>query len=436
MSTATEIMEEMSETHKLITARKLVDPDGSQTVALKRKLAASIATKISHMTMLSPGGAKDLLGVVSKIDYDTSGRDIIVAAIDAKLEEELDTVTATKPSKKNQLCLHATNWVTASFVTTMRGKGSIDVKISVAAEWLSNKLGVKSPHEQTNKMWLTLVLLLHYDVWPRYRVVYDLLQLFKKELATHRATKWAFPAMSKYPKLPTELSEPIFNHIFGAEPPTVVHIERFMATAKAHVPLRKNSKLITSEEKALKADIHGGQPSAVRSTQHVAMPPSLKHEASDEIPSWARHLLAQQGAPPPHIPAWPPVKREPEPESKPALAGVSSALADESMPPWARAMFAKLGEASKIEPRTPKDEHGGGLSMPPKLRLNGALSFRRSAHAEASNTQHVVGDTSSHRPSRIYRMTHPFVATSELLGFVNPCGRWGAASTHCAVVWM
>ena len=62
----------------------------------------------------------------------------------------------------------------------MRGKGSIDVKISVAADLLSNKLGVKSPHEQTYKMWLTLVLLLHYDVWPRYRVVYDLLQLFKK----------------------------------------------------------------------------------------------------------------------------------------------------------------------------------------------------------------------------------------------------------------
>ena len=216
------------------------------------------------------------------------------------------------------------------------------------------------------------------------------------------------------------MPEPIFNHMFGTEPPTVVHIDRFWATAKAHVPLRKNSKLITAEDRALKADSHGGHPSAVRSPQlSGAMPPSLKDEAHGEVPTWAMKLLVQQSTAPPHIPTWPPIKREPAAESKPEPTRISEPLDDASMPPWAKAMFSKLEGTAKTAPTTPKDERGGCLPMPPKLMLTGALTFRRSAAAEASNPQRGVCDTSSHRPQRIYRTAQPFASATELLGSAN-----------------
>ena len=107
------------------------------------------------------------------------------------------------------------------------------------------------------------MLLSHFQVWPRYKLVNELLQSCKKEVTAHRK-KFASPPMSVYPKQPTALPQPIFDHIFGDEPPLMVSIDRFNAIANAHVPLRKNSKLIKEESKTVKAEV-GSPPPRARS---------------------------------------------------------------------------------------------------------------------------------------------------------------------------
>ena len=102
MASASDIAKDMTESIKLIKARLAVDgPDGAETLKLKRKLATSAATKIGHMVALSPAGAEELLEVANGIGYDPAGLTMVVAAIDAKLEEELDAEPQQKPNKKN-----------------------------------------------------------------------------------------------------------------------------------------------------------------------------------------------------------------------------------------------------------------------------------------------------------------------------------------------
>ena len=115
-------------------------------------------------------------------------------------------------------------------------------------DYLANRLGCTQPHEQTYASWLTLVLLSHYTVWPKYSLVYSLLQQFKGDLKTVRkGKKCTFAKIASYPRMPHELPTEIFEIMFPDGTPIVVEIPRFQVTADNHVPLRKNSKLIRNE---------------------------------------------------------------------------------------------------------------------------------------------------------------------------------------------
>ena len=62
--------------------------------------------------------------------------------------------------------------------------------------------------------------------------------------------KTKIPPMATYPKNPHELPEPVFRLMFpDDDPPIAINLERFAATAKSHVPLRKNSKLLKLESR-------------------------------------------------------------------------------------------------------------------------------------------------------------------------------------------
>ena len=149
---------------------------GSSATALQRQLGTSIASKIARLPALSPGDAAHLLDAAHSCGQSAAGVQALVAAVDAKLSAALDAEDHKPASTNHMLLKHAQNWVTEKLMGTLRGKASIDIQLNVAADYLANRLGCTHPHEQTYKNWLTLVLLNHYTVWPRYSLVYDLLQ--------------------------------------------------------------------------------------------------------------------------------------------------------------------------------------------------------------------------------------------------------------------
>ena len=109
-----------------------------------------------------------------------------------------------------------------------------------------------------------------------------------------------FPKILQYPKRPYELSEPVLKHMFGDLAPKTIILDRFELTARCHVPLRKNSKLIKLEEQRDK-----GQ-SVCSAKLTPPTPTALETEPDDEPPEWAQKLLRSQN----HAPQ-PCVKVEP-----------------------------------------------------------------------------------------------------------------------------
>jgi hypothetical protein len=187
MASLSNLLDDVRNAAALIQARRDVDSaDGKSAIALQKSLVNSVASKIARMSSLTPNEAKQLLDATKASGFDAMGKHVVVSAIDSKLETELDGETHVTPSSKNMLLVNAPCWVTESFMKALRGKGTINVKLAIAAEYLTNNLQCDHPHEQTLKHWLTLTILCHFEVWPKYRLVYDYLQIFKEEVIATR----------------------------------------------------------------------------------------------------------------------------------------------------------------------------------------------------------------------------------------------------------
>jgi len=294
MSTLKDILSDMKEAKALVEARG--HHGGSSATALQRQLGTSIASKIARLPALSPGDAAPLLEAVHSCGQSEAGVQVLVAAIDAKLSESLDAEEDKPASVNHMLLKRAQNWVTDSLMNTLRGTASIDIKLNVAADYLANKLGCTHPHEQTYKNWLTLVLLSHYTVWPRYSLVYSLLQQFKGDVRTLRK-KCPFPKIASYPEVPFALPTEIFEIMFPDEPPIVIDIPRFQVTADNHVPLRKNSKLIKNElaaagktERSSSGSPHP-KPKLEQALQRVKEESQGSDSQESVAPEWVRRMV-------------------------------------------------------------------------------------------------------------------------------------------------
>lgn len=350
MSFLSELVAEMSGVSALVDSRKLAG--GMRPDHLQQRLASSMASKIAQLVTLDPNGARQLLDAAHSCNYGI-GQAIVVAAIDAKLEQQLDDEPQAQVSKRQQLLTDCQHYVTSDFMTSMRSSRTrIDVKLQVAAEYLANVLGCTHPHEQTFKYWLTLVLLSHFDTWPTYHNVFAYLNQFKADLAACRK-KPPFAAIAKYPKVPHELPDAVFNVIYADAPPIVVSIDRFKVTAQAHVPLRKNSKLLLNESRALKAGTLTDGASLDAPTRQL---PTPLHRAPpvDDTPAWARSLLQmvasnqQNGAPDGEIPI---IYGAGTPQGSPRCRSISNAPhASEAASPASTVGYASPGSDIAVRP--------------------------------------------------------------------------------------
>ena len=151
MASVSDILAKMQHAEALIAARRALDNEGANTVVLHKSLATYVAAKVGRIVVLAPSEATMLLDAAKRSGFDALGVQIVVGAIDAKLAVSLDEPSKAAASSKNQLLTNCLAWVTETLMSSLRGKSSIDVKLSVASYYLANKCGCTHPHAQTYK---------------------------------------------------------------------------------------------------------------------------------------------------------------------------------------------------------------------------------------------------------------------------------------------
>ena len=184
----------------------------------------------------------------------------------------------------------------------------------------------------------------HFSAWPSYKLVHEYLRCLKSAIASQRK-KATIPRIAQYPQVPHELPDAVFAAIFGDEHPITIVIERFCVVAKHHVPLRRNSRLITIEEKRC-------------------------------VVSSAPLPVAQAASPSSHMPA---IHAHPSPTAVSGAATASSAatqphvMLEDAPPAWA----LKLLSMCKAEPPTTPPRTFALVASPhPSLRPKRELYFR------------------------------------------------------------
>ena len=295
MSSVADLVQEMLSLKMMMSSR--AGAGGKDPTALMKKYASSVAMKIGRLNGVDPNAATQLHDAAKNSGLPEDSRAVIVMAIDAKFEQEIETEPEVAASTRRQLLTNAPAYVTASLVKSLKGPGSVDSKIMSTADFLANTLGCVCPHEQTYRFWLTLVLQLHCQKWPKYKAVHGYLLDLKQALKDCKK-KWPLPKIAAYPKVPQELPESVFNHIYGNEEPSPIVLERYEVSARCHVPLRKNSKLIVNEEKraGLPAEVAGGRAPETNKPQSVAATPVVTVQDEEEMPLWAKRLFSQQSS--------------------------------------------------------------------------------------------------------------------------------------------
>ena len=286
------IMTDMRDSGSLIASRRSMDRDGSSAAGLQRQLADSIATKISKLPALSPADATHLLQAAQNCGQDEIGVQLIVAAIDARLGVSLDREDMKPASTTQMILTNVQSWVSESLMRTLRSKATIDIKLSVTAEYLANKLGCTHPHEQTYKHWLTLALLTHYDVWPKYLKVYQLLLQLKHEVKTSRKPR-RFPRLRYTPRSRTNCTSARSSVYFTMRAQLSSTFPGSQSLQKNHVPLRKNSKLITNELKAGHASVSPKleRGESTSSLDAAGVPVKEEPDAEPNLPGWAQTFM-------------------------------------------------------------------------------------------------------------------------------------------------
>ena len=93
-------------------------------------------------------------------------------------------------------------------------------------------------------------MLCHYENLPKYKVIFSVLGDIKEEFEAN-TSRFLHGHLIQYPDSPTGLSKPRYDHAYGDDDkPVLKHIDRLRNVAIHHVPLRKNSKLLTKEAEA------------------------------------------------------------------------------------------------------------------------------------------------------------------------------------------
>ena len=136
MSCVCDLVREMLSLKTMMSSR--AGAGGKDPTALMKKYASSVAMKIGRLNGVDPNTATQLHDAAKNSGLPEDSRAVIVMAIDAKFEQEIETEPDVAASTRRQLLTNAPAYVTASLVKSLKGPGSVDSKIMSTADFLAN----------------------------------------------------------------------------------------------------------------------------------------------------------------------------------------------------------------------------------------------------------------------------------------------------------
>ena len=100
MTTLADLINEIDESVSLVASRRAACNNPGKIEALQRKLGSSMAAKIMNLDIVTPASAKVLLDAIKRSAYGDESCAIVIAAVDSKLDTELDEAPTSKASRK------------------------------------------------------------------------------------------------------------------------------------------------------------------------------------------------------------------------------------------------------------------------------------------------------------------------------------------------
>jgi hypothetical protein len=248
MSTVALILKEIASVKRFVKSRAATT--GSCDASLLQNLAGSLVRMINSTVAFGSeeaGLVNEALATDSP--YSDEGTKTIMSAIDARLTANTATAAAKKKrgsskgsSTPTQFLKHWWNYFTQSdwdFVKDNR-KG-LAAKFTRGIE-RANSIGCIHLDEQSYKWLLAMLMLVHYEELPPYKVIHEKLNELKQTGSCERKD-FQFEHITEYPENPNDLPRCIYQNAYSEEQPIRVELPG-VSTVADHIPLRSNSKLL------------------------------------------------------------------------------------------------------------------------------------------------------------------------------------------------
>ena len=259
MATVSGIAGEISEVAELLGIRsQQINVSG-----LRTNLCDSLAQRILQLKSFNANDALLLTRAMGENEARLTeyGIKVIGDAIDGRLRGSAQASVARADRNDTQYLTNPCVWFTKAEMLGLRDpRKSLDVKITIVVHRLRDMLGVTNPHEQTYRALMALLALVGFEVFPKYRCLFNVLGDLKDCFNAVRGT-YPHGHLVKYPNAPSDLPVAMYNFAYDeSDPPVAVELDRYEVVCRFHIPLRKNSKLLTDEARKEGAPMHPDAP--------------------------------------------------------------------------------------------------------------------------------------------------------------------------------
>ena len=242
------IAKEIADTGAYLRARGNLKDSSDAAVNLRRSLANQLAATIQNTTSFCPSDALTLASALGDKPYGEHTTTVQIA-IDSRLAysasaQGIHKSRAVLKTVPAHMYIPHKIHTRKDWAVISSNSINMHVKMSVVVSRL-NKLGISHPHQRTIRHIVAMLVLVHYEKFPTFKEIYNLVQDFKSAVDAERKSSYPHPRPIHFPSSVEDLPQHILDFAYDVDDqPVTVECAGLEYTAMKLVPLRKNSKLL------------------------------------------------------------------------------------------------------------------------------------------------------------------------------------------------
>ena len=231
------IIKEVRSVRELLAARAAA---GGEPTKLQKQFGDAIIKQLSTLKTIQLDDAQPLLTELQDNPYGKHITNKVLDAIDSKLQSP-SAAPSNKVGVGGQFLKEVWNFQTQEDWEFYRHpKKFFAAKMTRMVERM-HSIGITTPHEQTFKWMLAVLLACHYDELPRAKMIFDKLNELK-QITVAEKKPYPFDKITTYPSTPSELHA----HAYTGQQPISVTLSGIHSIAD-RIPLRKSSNLLKND---------------------------------------------------------------------------------------------------------------------------------------------------------------------------------------------